>query len=430
MTLFLMRRLMSVLAVVILASTAARAQQVPGIRADIKFDQQVQALDLDNASLEFSYKTGKHQGSSVGFHVSQPGHRKSGTFSPSNTSNNLESEVVSYRLSRFLGISDIYNPVSYYRLGPKASVRFRDMLRKQYESDPDRRRNHATTLAELNSHPTYLLGIYRHRPRGSRFSANGLSDGAGHLNTGHPLAGFIRANGPLPSEKLMSLSGVKGQRKEFPKPAEAESELARQFSNILLIDQLMGQWDRFVNNLEAYGDADGRLHFIARDNGGATVDDWEWHNLYDAWLSRYDRVVIERLRSLHAFLNGTEKQFAGFDDPAKWQQAVGFIKTSSFDTFKRKLTLLVEKKLPELEKHYGPRTYFAAPAHTAINPVPQPGAILVGSQPALAAAAARPAVVPIKKAATAKPIESDDDDEPSQVRVKPSADVRRKGARN
>jgi hypothetical protein len=348
-------------------TSAAVAQHLPGNSADLKFDKTERKLDLEDRSLEFHYKAGKHQGSSVGFHISKPGHRKSATFAPQNTSSNLESEVVAYRLARFLGTSDIYNPVTYATLGPVATARFKEMLKKRPESDPDRRQNKSGTLAALSAYPTSLPGIYRLRPHGDKFRVAQLGTPEGHLNTSHPLSGFIRANGPVPGDKPMSLAGVKGARGEYPrKPVEKESELARQLSNILLVDQLLGQWDRFVNNLEAFGDEKGRLQFVARDNGGGTVDDWEWYGLYEKWLSRYDRDVTSRLAELHAFLQGKAKTFAGFDDVEAWKKAVGFIRQSSFDTFKRKLDLLIAKRLPALEKQYGERTYFALPPMTAV----------------------------------------------------------------
>ena len=162
----------------------------------------------------------------------------------------------------------------------------------------------------------------------------------------------------MPNEKPVTLPGIKGALPGYPKPAAQERELARELSTIMLVDQLMGQWDRFWKNLEATGDKDGQLHLFARDNGGATVNDWEWHANYDRWLSRYDREVVAKLRHLHVFLNGGEKTFAGFDDPETWQKAVGFRADGSFATFKQKLALLIDKRIPGLEKQYGQKVYF------------------------------------------------------------------------
>ncbi len=397
----LVRKLCALCVAAAWSFTAAHAQ-IPGNEADLKFDRFERTLDLENPAWQFYYKAGKHQGSSVGFHVAEPGHRKSGTFAPQNTSNNLESEVVAYRLARFLGISDIYNPIGYYTLGPLATARFRDMLKKHPESDPDRRINRNSVLAALAANSKSLLGIYRFRPHGDRFFAASLATPDGHLDTSHPLASYIRANGPVPGDKLMSLAGVRGTRPEFPrKPVEKENELARQLSDILLVDQLLGQWDRFFRNLEAFGDETGRLQFVARDNGGGTVDDWEWYGLYDKWVSRYDRDVTQRLAALDAFLNGKAPSFGGFDDIEQWKKAVGFLKSSSFDTFKRKLDLLIEKRLPALEKQYGQRTYFDLPplaAVTAARAVAATTALPAKPAPAAAAAAQPPPAAPAPKA--------------------------------
>jgi hypothetical protein len=136
----------------------------------------------------------------------------------------------------------------------------------------------------------------------------------------------------------------------------------------MVVDQLMGQWDRFWKNLEAFGDTRGRLHFLARDNGGATLSDWVQHADYDRWVSRYDRSVIEKLEALHAFLSGHSPRFAGYSAVEKWKSDVGFISSDSFATFKKKLALLITKRVPALEKQYGARVYFAttpqAPAAT------------------------------------------------------------------
>ena len=121
---------------------------------------------------------------------------------------------------------------------------------------------------------------------------------------------------------------------------------------------MLGQWDRFWNNLEAAGDKAGRLKFLARDNGGATLDDWDVHDTYSRWVSRFDRDVIERLSALNAFLKGEAKEFAGFTTPDAWQKAAGFIVPSSYQTFKSKLAHLIDKRVPDLTKQYADKAYF------------------------------------------------------------------------
>ena len=238
-------------------------------------------------------------------------------------------------------------------------MRFRELLKKHPESDPDRLINHRATVGHLKQDPKALFGIYRYRPKDKNSSAGSLGT-FGQFNRDTALAGFIRADGPMPTGKPMSLPGVKGARPDYPKPVELDSELARQLSTIMVMDQLLGQWDRFWRNLEATGDREGHLRLSSRDNGGATLSDWEgeWHSSYKRWVTRYDPALIESLRKLNGFLTGTSRRFGSFDDIEAWKDAAGFLTDESFAMFKRKLGLLVDEQLPALEKRHGSRVYF------------------------------------------------------------------------
>jgi hypothetical protein len=121
---------------------------------------------------------------------------------------------------------------------------------------------------------------------------------------------------------------------------------------------LLGQWDRFWNNLEATGDRTGRLKLVARDNGGATLDDWEGHDTYNRWVSRFDRDLIQKLTALNAFLKGETKTLDGFASVDAWKSAAGFMVPASFETFSKKLAQLVEKRIPALVKRRGDKIYF------------------------------------------------------------------------
>jgi hypothetical protein len=338
-----------------------QGQAVPGTKRDLDFDEFMTGVDLEAPNLVFIYKGRKQEGSSVGFHVADPGRRKTGTFVPVNSSSNPEAEVVSYRLARFLGVSHLYNPVTYYQLGPLAVARFRTLLRNNPETTEDRVKNKVRVVAELTANPTSEFGIYRLRPDGKLFHANALGMN-GNPALSHPLLQAIRADRPMPGTATMSLPGVKGQRRAYPsEPMETQLELARQLSSILVVDQLLGQWDRFWRNLEASGDAAGRLSLMARDNGGATIEDgWEWHPRYESMTSRYDRAMMNKLQSLHAFLNAKAPAFGDFKSVEAWKTAVGFRKASSYGNFKKKLDMLIGKTLPTREKQFGEKVYFSS----------------------------------------------------------------------
>ncbi|NOU07072.1 MAG: hypothetical protein HOO99_12920, partial [Hyphomicrobiaceae bacterium] len=102
------------------------------------------------------------------------------------------------------------------------------------------------------------------------------------------------------------------------------------------------------------------LKLFARDNGGATLDDWEGHDDYNRWVSRFDRDLITRLTALNAFLKADGKEFAGYASVEAWKSAVGFREPASFDTFQKKLAQLIEKRVPALVKQYGDKAFFAA----------------------------------------------------------------------
>jgi hypothetical protein len=347
-------------ALAVAMSSFAQAQTLPGTKRDLDFDAHMKTVDLDDPSFRLEYKKPTPDGSSIGMFIGRGDQPTDRSFVPTNPSSIPEAEVVAYRLARFLGISRLFYPVDYYRLGPKAQAKFRDMVVNARDTDADGATNRQIVLKDLKANPTSLLGIYRIRPKTKMYTVVSLgSQGKFNLNTG--LAKEISAKGPMPGDQRISLEGVPGGRPGYPTPpTETRVELARQLSTIFVMDQLLGQWDRFWNNLEAAGDKNGRLKLVARDNGGASLEDWEGYEAYSSWVSRFDREVIDRLAALNAFLKGEAKAFAGLTSVESWKTAVGFIVPASYETFQKKLALLTEKRVPALVKQYGDKTFFPA----------------------------------------------------------------------
>jgi hypothetical protein len=338
--------------------TSVQAQTVPGIKRDIDFDALIKTVDLDDPALTLVYKKPTTDGSSIGFYIGTGDKPASASFVPTNTSSVPEAEVVSYRLARFLGVSRNYYPVGYYKLGPKATATFREMVLSAREVELDRTINRDMVMKDLKANPDSILGIYRIKPKTKMYAAKSLGS-EGRFNFQSVLADALRASGQMPTDEKIPLEGVKGGRADFPTPPlERQVELARQLSTIFVIDQLVGQWDRFWGNLEASGDKTGRLKLVARDNGGATLNDWEDYKTYNNWVSRYDRKLIEQLTALNAFLKGESKDFSGFTAPDQWKDAAGFIDTTSFSTFRDKLSNLIDERIPALVAKFGDDTFF------------------------------------------------------------------------
>lgn len=342
----------------IAASAPVWAQSVPGTKRDLAFDAHMKTVDLDSPKMRLEYKGPEAGGSSIGMFIGVGDGPTDRSFVPTNPSSIPEAEVVAYRLSRFLGISRLTYPVDYYQLGPKATATFKAMVTATREIDPDRIDNRNLVLAALKSKPDTILGIYRIKPKTKMYTASALgSEGELNMNTG--LSQEIRATGRMPDEQFMPLEGIKGGQASFPKvPTERRVELARQLSTIFVLDSLFGQWDRFWNNLEASGDKHGRLKLIARDNGGATLNNWDSRGNYDKWVSRFDRELIDKLTALNAFIKGKATQFAGYTSVEDWKKAVGFMEPSSYEVFAMKLSRLIDRRVPALVKQFGDKTFF------------------------------------------------------------------------
>lgn len=339
---------------------ALAEQPLPGIKRDLAFDALMKTIDLEDPSLRLLFKKPTPDGSSVGMHIAKGDNPPGASFVPTNSSSIPEAEVVSYRLAQFLGVSRNYYPVDYYKLGPKTTAKFRDMVVNTRVTEDDSVLNRNMVLKQLKDNPELILGIYRLKPKMKMYAARSLGT-EGQFNLKSSLARAIRASGPMPDDEPMPLEGVKGGRPEFPAlPTERKVELARQLSTIFVIDQLIGQWDRFWENMEATGDKNGRLKLVARDNGGATLDDWEEFETYNRWVSRFDRDVVGRLTALNAFLKGDVKEFSGFTSPQDWKTAAGFMVDASYDAFCGKLARLIEKRIPAIVDEHGDEAFLPA----------------------------------------------------------------------
>ena len=327
-----------------------------GTKKDKEFDAELAALDLeDESAYQFTFKT---KGTSIGFKIAQTGKRKSGLFLPENTATHLEGEVVSYRLSRILEISEIFNPVGYYTLKKKAIRRFREMLRS--ESNKWRRQNTERIQQSIRDNPASLEGIYKYRHKRRSQAVDSLVANNG-LKTSHRFAKLLNAQGPMPSTELVSLPRITPDKPEFPSPKEQEIVLARQLSIIFTMDMLTGQWDRFSGgNIEVYAHQDGRLQFVSRDNGGSHLL-WgsNWFNKYRGWLTRFDRHLIQELRQLKVFLDGKSGQFKGITSPELFLEVIGFTSPRTYKAFQDKLDTFLEEHLQVCEDRFGADCYFS-----------------------------------------------------------------------
>lgn len=329
---------------------------IPGNEKDLKFDQFIQGLNLeDDQAYQFHPKT---SGTSIGFKVSKIGKRKKGLFLPPNSATNPEGEVTSYRLSRFLGVSHFYNPADYYTIESSAIRRFEPLLRDD-ERNKWRKKNTLAVRSMISKSPSSMFGVYKFRHKRDSQSVNTLVKG-NRFNVSHHFASLIRAKGPMPTNDLVSFDEVRSEKPEYPNPQEKEIILASQLSSIFVIDALLGQWDRFSGgNIEAYAHKDGILQLVGRDNGGANIL-WgrSWYNRYLKWVTRFDQKTIKELEDMNLFCKGIASQYKGFTDSREFGSSLGFRSSRAYRKFTERLDHFLSDHVDSIERRYGDKTYF------------------------------------------------------------------------
>src|SRR5262245_54699044 len=267
---------------------------------DAEFAELMSKLNLNAEGIRLKYKDG---GTSVGLKVDLS-EKKLGKWLPRNSAGNPESQVVSYQLGRFLGMNELVMPSAYYQLDGAALSTFQRILQGARENNRWRRQNRDLNLAAIGQNPSGLMGVFTPLLEPNSEEAVGLANASANtINSANPIARFIRADGPLPSaSRRMSLRGIKGG-------SESELELARQFSQVMVLDILTGQWDRWSGgNVEATTDG-SRVYFVARDNGGASMTGPGSFAKYSRIVTRFDRAQMERVDRLVHLLSDRD-QFA------------------------------------------------------------------------------------------------------------------------
>ena len=142
----------------------------------------------------------------------------------------------------------------------------------------------------------------------------------GALNEVDRVAVFLKCGSPQPGKAEMKLKSL-----ECRAPAVS---FARELSDILLVDALAGEWDRFSGgNLHVVPakEPKGHAHFLAVDNGGAGFESDQGNMArFKKSVTRFDRRVVTQLFALEAFLDAQKKEppavaakprkFLGFGD--------------------------------------------------------------------------------------------------------------------
>ena len=264
---------------------------------DVEFADLVKRLDFNDADIRLKYKD---SGTSVGMKIKR-GDEKIGKWAPPNSATDPEAQVVAYTLGRFLGMRDLVVPSAYYVVQGPALATFVQLLNSARERNKWRIRNRGDNLERARKGG--ILGVFMVELDIEKTEVKGLAnDRDNTINRNHAIARFIRADGPVPSSSnRMKLDGIKAEDGSIP--TETELELTRQFSDIMVLDILTGEWDRFSGGNVEGGHFGDRAVFISRDNGGATMAGAGNFNKYSSIVTRFNRSTIERVQKVVQLLN-------------------------------------------------------------------------------------------------------------------------------
>jgi hypothetical protein len=283
-------------------------------RRDTRFFELIEEIDFSSPQIKLEYKVGT---TSVGLKIRQNDKYVAYWYPQGNVSAQPEGQVVTYYLGRFLQMNEIVAPSEYYSISGKPIETLVGFLENDKDDQEDEWKqksiNDVLMLARMSlvrNRPVPGAIVYRLK----NFEPFELVDWENsRFNLDHPIAKMIRADEPQPSPfDALELPDFVRENDEIN--IASEKDLAEELSQIMILDMLTGQTDRFTGgNLEArFENSDdhpqvGKFHFFMRDNGAALLADVavgdEAFQQYLPIVTRFDRKQIARVRMLSELLD-------------------------------------------------------------------------------------------------------------------------------
>lgn len=286
------------------------------------------------------------------------GYKSFGSFVTVNEAANPNAEIAYFNLAVILKADHFFRPVMRYELGDRAKQEFKKILENAVLKGKMRNENKERILKAINNEGN-LLGCLKAKKE--EFTTE-LEDmvGTSWLNRDkilktHTVLKFLQAKNkqPSPLEKIALLAGYTGNA----------LDLAREFSIILTLDVVFGQYDRFSGgNVVIMKDEKGLAHFYATDNGGSDVVNSVRHaQVTTEIFNRFDRKVILKLKELYQFLNDPSVGFLGYTNAETFVVDLGLYFNNSpakyVAALKTNLAVLLQH-VHESEEKYGNEIYF------------------------------------------------------------------------
>ena len=242
-----------------------------------------------------------------------------GAFRSETSSTCVDAEIASFNIARVLGCAELFHPAAPITLRGKGLATLKQLMTDTRFPDAEKEDDRLAVIEDIAENPGGLRGDFRKATpeNAEKYHAIELPElpPNGGLNEQDRVAVFLKCGSPLPGTAKLKLKGLDSH-------APAVS-LARELSDILLVDALAGQWDRFSGgNLHVVG-TKKHAHFLAVDNGGASFsDDQGSMGKFKKWVTRFDRPVVTQLFALEEFLDSQKKgvpaakrkKFLGFSD--------------------------------------------------------------------------------------------------------------------
>lgn len=284
-----------------------------------------------------------------------------GAFRTETSTTCVDGEIATFNIARALGCGDLFQPAAPFQLRGKGLETLRQLM-EAAKFPAEKEEDRQNVLREIADNPDGLRGDFRMVTPADAVKYHAIElptvPPNGWLNENDRVAIFLKCDAPQPGAAEIKLKSL-----DCHAPA---ASLARELSDILLVDALAGQWDRFSGGNLHVVVMKGRAHFLAVDNGGASFeDDQGYMELFKKWVTRFDRRVVAQLFALESFLDarktespaapaGERKKFLGFDDEPSLAEAMNMHDREDWDVFK--------KRVHEVAAHVrsiGERAYFS-----------------------------------------------------------------------
>lgn len=283
------------------------------------------------------------------------GYKSYGSFLSFNDSGNPNSEIAYFSLAAILGFDKMFRPAIRYELGPLASNVFKNLLHSSIIKGKQRLENKKRIIDSIEASKP-LLGCLKAKKSDSNISFDDLAKRNGSFKSSHLIAKFIQASKAQP---------IKGHIITLMKNYSGDAlDLAREFSILLTLDSIFGQYDRFSGgNVTLLKDDLKMAHFVASDNGGAEILDSVYQVKKTVKLfSRYDRKGIYKIREFYKFLQSPSEAFLGYTNPEEMIVDMGmyFLKSPQayLSALKNNIGILLNE-VQKNEKRYGENVFFS-----------------------------------------------------------------------